>query len=216
MDNAAIARLLEQTADLLEVDGADRFRVGGYRRAAEAAQQTTTDLASIAGDQARLLAIPGIGKSMANAIQAIAKTGSMPLHEELLAKYGGADLLELLKLPSMGPKTIALSGPRRRSPASISSPTRLIPGGWLSCRAWDRSSSTKFARASMTIAAAPAGSGSIRLRTPPSALNSTCWRFSESRGHAGGLSAARPRDGRRSRHAGDRPGMRAGQHRSHG
>jgi DNA polymerase (family 10) len=37
MDNPAIARLLEQTADLLEVDGADRFRVGGYRRAAEAA-----------------------------------------------------------------------------------------------------------------------------------------------------------------------------------
>jgi DNA polymerase (family X) len=108
MDNAAIARLLEQTADLLEVDGADRFRVGGYRRAAEAAQQTTVDLMSVAQDQARLLAIPGIGKSMATAIQAIAQTGSMPLREELLAKYGGADLLELLKLPSMGPKTIAL------------------------------------------------------------------------------------------------------------
>lgn len=108
MDNAAIARLLEQTADLLEVDGADRFRVGGYRRAAEAAQQTTVDLVSISGDQARLLAIPGIGKSMAGAIQAIAQTGTMRLREELLAKYGGADLLELLKLPSMGPKTIAL------------------------------------------------------------------------------------------------------------
>jgi DNA polymerase (family 10) len=108
MDNAAIARLLEQTADLLEVDGADRFRVGGYRRAAEAAEQTTVDLMSVAGDPARLLAIPGIGKSMATAIQAIAQTGTMPLREELLAKYGGADLLELLKLPSMGPKTIAL------------------------------------------------------------------------------------------------------------
>jgi len=108
MDNAAIARLLEQTADLLEVDGADRFRVFGYRRAAEAAEQTTVDLMSVAGDPVRLLAIPGIGKSMATAIQAIAQTGTMPLREELLAKYGGADLLELLKLPSMGPKTIAL------------------------------------------------------------------------------------------------------------
>ena len=108
MDNATIARLLEQTADLLEVDGADRFRVGGYRRAAEAAEQTTVDLMSVAGDSARLLEIPGIGKSMASAIQAIAQTGTMPLREELLAKYGGADLLELLKLPSMGPKTIAL------------------------------------------------------------------------------------------------------------
>ncbi len=108
MDNATIARMLEQTADLLEVDGADRFRVGGYRRAAEAVDQTTVDLVAVAGDSARLLAIPGIGKSMATAIQAIVHTGTMPLREELLAKYGGADLLELLKLPSMGPKTIAL------------------------------------------------------------------------------------------------------------
>src|SRR5215471_16055464 len=108
MDNATIARLLEQTADLMEVDGADRFRVGGYRRAAEAVEQTTVDLASVAADSARLLAIPGIGKSMAVAIQAIVQTGTMPLRDELLAKYRGADLLELLKLPSMGPKTIAV------------------------------------------------------------------------------------------------------------
>ena len=108
MDNATMARLLEQTADLLEIDGADRFRVGGYRRAAEAVGQTTVDLMAVASDTARLLQIPGIGKSMATGIQAIAQTGTMPLREELLAKYGGADLLELLKLPSMGPKTIAL------------------------------------------------------------------------------------------------------------
>lgn len=108
MDNATIARVLHQTADLLEVDGADRFRVGGYRRAGEAVEQTTVDLMSVAGDTARLLAIPGIGKSMASAIQAIAQSGTMPLRDELITKYGGADLLELLKLPSMGPKTIAL------------------------------------------------------------------------------------------------------------
>jgi DNA polymerase (family 10) len=45
---------------------------------------------------------------MATAIQAIVQTETLPLREELLAKYGGADLLELLKLPNMGPKTIAL------------------------------------------------------------------------------------------------------------
>ncbi|HET6205765.1 MAG TPA: DNA polymerase/3'-5' exonuclease PolX [Terracidiphilus sp.] len=108
MDNAAIARILEQTADLLEIDGAERFRVFGYRGAAQAAEQTTVDLAEAAADPARLLAIQGIGKSMAVAIQAIVKTETMPLRDELLAKYGGADLLELLKLPGMGPKTIAL------------------------------------------------------------------------------------------------------------
>jgi len=108
MDNATIARLLEQTADLLEIDGAERFRVFGYRGAAAAVDQTTVDLMAVASDTTRLLQIQGIGKSMAAGIQAIVQTGTLPLREELLAKYGGADLLELLKLPGMGPKTIAL------------------------------------------------------------------------------------------------------------
>ncbi len=108
MDNATMARLLEQTADLLEIDGAERFRVLGYRRAAEAADQTIVDLMAASSDAERLLQIPGIGKSMATTLQAIAETGTMPLREQLLAKYGGPGLLELLKLPGMGPKTIAL------------------------------------------------------------------------------------------------------------
>jgi DNA polymerase (family 10) len=108
MDNPTIARLLEQTADLLEIDGAERFRVLGYRRAAEAAEQTTVDLAAASSDTERLLQIAGIGKSMATTLQTIVATGTMPLREQLLTKYGGPGLLELLKLPSMGPKTIAL------------------------------------------------------------------------------------------------------------
>jgi DNA polymerase (family 10) len=108
MDNATIALLLEQTADLLEIDGAERFRVFGYRGASAAVEQTTVDLMAVASDTARLLQIQGIGKSMAAGIQAIVQTGTLPLRDELLAKYGGADLLELLKLPGMGPKTISL------------------------------------------------------------------------------------------------------------
>jgi len=107
MDNPTIARLLAETADLLEIDGGDSFRIRSYRRAAEAAAQTTVDLTAAAPDTARLLEIPGIGKGMAANLQAIAETGTLPLREELLAKYG-AGLLELLKLPGMGPKTVAL------------------------------------------------------------------------------------------------------------
>ncbi len=107
MDNKTMARLLEETADLLEIDGADSFRIRSYRRAAEAAEQTTVDLTEAAGDTKRLLAIDGIGKGMAAHLQAIAATGSLPLRDELLAKYG-AGVLELLKLPGMGPKTVAL------------------------------------------------------------------------------------------------------------
>ena len=107
VDNRVIARLLGETADLMEIDGADSFRIRSYRRAAEAAEQTTVDLADAAKETARLLEIPGIGKSMAAHIQQIVATGSLGLRDELLKKYG-AGILELLKLPGMGPKTVAL------------------------------------------------------------------------------------------------------------
>src|ERR1017187_8583587 len=107
MDNPTMARLLADTADLLEIDGGDSFRIRSYRRAAEAAEQTTVNLVAAAEDIAQLLLIPGIGKSMAANIQAICATGTLPLRDELLAKYS-ADVLELLKLPGMGPKTVSL------------------------------------------------------------------------------------------------------------
>lgn len=102
-----MARLLEQTADLMEIDGADSFRIRSYRRAAEAVEQTTIDLVACCEDTPRLLEIPGIGKSMATNLQAIIRTGTLPLRDELIAKYGSG-ILELMKLPGMGPKTIAL------------------------------------------------------------------------------------------------------------
>ncbi len=130
MDNPTMARLLEQTADLLEIDAADRFRILSYRRAAEAVEQTTADLMAIANDSAALLAIPGIGKSMAANLQAIASTGTLPLREELLAKYGGSSLLELMKLPGMGPKTVALFWSAARI-SSIDQLAEAIEGGRL-------------------------------------------------------------------------------------
>jgi DNA polymerase (family 10) len=107
MDNATLARLLSETGDLLEISGGDTFRIRSYRRAAEAAEQSTIDLVAVASDLARLLAVPGIGKSMAANIQAAASTGSIPLRDELLQRYSPG-ILDLLKLPGMGPKTIAL------------------------------------------------------------------------------------------------------------
>jgi len=107
MDNAIIACLLKETADLMEIDGSDSFRVRSYRNAADAVEQTTVDLAAVSSDTAQLLAIQGIGKTMAANIQAIVTSGSLPLRDELLTKYG-TRLLELLKLPGMGPKTVAL------------------------------------------------------------------------------------------------------------
>ena len=107
MDNLTIARLLEETASLLEIDAADPFRIRSYHRAAEAIQQQTTQLETLVHDPKALLAIPGIGKGMAINIVDLVTTGTMPIRAELLAKYSPT-LLELLNLPGMGPKTVAL------------------------------------------------------------------------------------------------------------
>jgi DNA polymerase (family 10) len=108
MENIAIARLLEETAALLEIDAADAFRIRSYRRAAEAVEQQTTQLAAlVASDPKLLLAIPGIGKGMAANICQLVQTGEMDIRAELLAKYKPT-MLELLRLPGMGPKTVAL------------------------------------------------------------------------------------------------------------
>ena len=110
MDNITIARLLDETAALLEIDGQDPFRVRSYRRAAEAVEQQTTQLATLTepdADPKALLAISGIGKGMAQNIRDLVATGTMPLRAELLTRYRPT-MLELLRLPGMGPKTVAL------------------------------------------------------------------------------------------------------------
>lgn len=131
MDNSTMARLLAETADLMEIDGADSFRVRSYRRAAESVEQTTVDLVAIAADTARLLEIPGIGKSMAANLQAIVASGTLPLRDELLAKYGSG-LLQLLKLPGMGPKTISLLWDAAQI-SSIDQLAQAIDDGRLAC-----------------------------------------------------------------------------------
>jgi len=107
MDNVTIATMLDETASLLEISGGDPFRIRSYRRAAEAVEQQTQPLAGMVDEPKRLLEIPGIGKGMAANITALVKTGTMELREELLKTYKPT-MLDLLKLPGMGPKTVAL------------------------------------------------------------------------------------------------------------
>jgi DNA polymerase (family 10) len=106
MDNRTIAQLLGETADLLEIDNGDSFRIRSYRRAAEAVDSSTIQLSEIANDPKKLLEIPGIGKGMAANIREMEETGTLPLREQLLAKYRPG-MLQMMKLPGMGPKTVA-------------------------------------------------------------------------------------------------------------
>ena len=106
-DNKSVAGIFYETADLMEVRGDDPFRIRSYRRAAEAIEGLDQQLSQIYQDEKALLAIPGIGKSMAANIRDIFDDGKLKAHEELLQKYRPS-MLELLKIQGLGPKTIAL------------------------------------------------------------------------------------------------------------
>ena len=107
MDNKAIATLLYETADLLEIDGQDSFRVRSYRNAAEAIEALPQQIADLIAEPKKVLAIQGIGKGMLANLQMLFKDGRIEAHSELLKKYRPS-MLELLKIQGLGPKTIAL------------------------------------------------------------------------------------------------------------
>src|SRR5713101_3026648 len=107
MDNKAIAGILYETADLLEIDGQDSFRIRSYRNAAEAIEAQTQQIADLINEPKKVLAIAGIGKGMLVNMQEMFKDGKLSLHAELLKKYHPS-MLDLLKIQGLGPKTIAL------------------------------------------------------------------------------------------------------------
>lgn len=107
MENRQIAQIFFETADLLEIGAADSFRIRSYRRAGEAVESSTLAVGPLSLEPKKLLEIPGIGKGMAANILQMEQTGELALHRELLARYKPT-MLELLRLPGMGPKTVAL------------------------------------------------------------------------------------------------------------
>ncbi|HXM15820.1 MAG TPA: DNA polymerase/3'-5' exonuclease PolX, partial [Candidatus Eremiobacteraceae bacterium] len=107
MDNKAIANILYETADLLEIDGQDSFRIRSYRNAAQAIENLSQPIKELIGDPKQVLAIPGIGKGMLLNLQELFKDGKLSIQTGLLEKYHPS-MLQLLKIQGLGPKTIAL------------------------------------------------------------------------------------------------------------
>ena len=107
MENRDVARLLRETAHLLEIDGAIIGRYRSYERAAELIDALPERIESLVADPERLTALPGIGDRMAEHLQEIVKTGQYSLRTKLLKKYPST-ILDLLNLQSLGPKKVAL------------------------------------------------------------------------------------------------------------
>lgn len=107
MQNIEITHLFEELADLLEIQGANPFRVRAYRNAARMLGDLPDSVAEIVADPTRSLEdLPGIGKDLAEKIATILSTGTLPQLEELRAAVP-AGVVEMLKVPGLGPKKAA-------------------------------------------------------------------------------------------------------------
>jgi len=108
MENRAIARMLSETADLMEISAEDSFRIRSYRTAAAAIEGHPEQLSAMLKDPAKKLTeIPGIGKGIAAVVAEIEERGSFERRDEMLGKYP-ASLLELFNIQGLGPKSIRL------------------------------------------------------------------------------------------------------------
>jgi DNA polymerase (family 10) len=106
MENREVARILRETAQLLEIDGAIIGRYRSYEKVAELLYSMHERIEDLAKDEKKLKELPGIGDGMAAHIREILDTGDYSLREKLLKKYP-VTLLELLHLQSLGPKKVA-------------------------------------------------------------------------------------------------------------
>jgi DNA polymerase (family X) len=104
MDNLAVARVLAEIGDLLEIKGENPFKIRAYRNASETVAHETRRVASLT--PAERLSLPGIGKDIAAKIGELADTGAIGYHQDLLQQFPPT-ILDLLNLQGVGPKTVA-------------------------------------------------------------------------------------------------------------
>lgn len=106
MKNKELANLFEKMADILEFKGENTFKISAYRKASRIIGDLTQDIEEIT-EQGELKNLPGVGEGMAQKIEEYLKTGKISKFEEV--KKGVSDeLIAIMDIPGMGPKTLAL------------------------------------------------------------------------------------------------------------
>ncbi|MFQ5574169.1 MAG: DNA polymerase/3'-5' exonuclease PolX, partial [Terriglobia bacterium] len=102
MDNYAVAKILDEVGDLLEVQGEAPFRVRAYHKAADSIRGLGEDINKVS-DEARLETIQAIGKSLASHITELLETGKMEFFEDLKGSMP-PEAMGLLRVPGLGPR----------------------------------------------------------------------------------------------------------------
>jgi DNA polymerase (family X) len=104
MRNSEIAAAIRELGILYELDGADRFRVLAYKEAGRVVQESPVSIEALSRE-GRLTELPGIGKTMAQKIDTLIETGSIPSADKLKAKFP-ASLVEVTRVPGLGAKKV--------------------------------------------------------------------------------------------------------------
>ena len=136
MNNAQIADILGSVASLLELSGVERFKVVAYQRAARAIALHPKEMELALRDADDLRAIPGVGKSIAEKIEELVRSGRLAYFEDLKAQFPPG-VTELLHIPGVGPKT-ALKLVQELGLTSLDGLEAALEEGRLAGRAWPR------------------------------------------------------------------------------
>jgi DNA polymerase (family 10) len=107
MKNDTIAAQFDLLADLLEINGANPFRVRAYRSASRTISSAAESLADVVAQRGDLTAYAGIGKDLARQIEEIVTTGKHAGLEELRQQIP-AGVLDMLRIPGVGPRKVAV------------------------------------------------------------------------------------------------------------
>ncbi len=107
VDNRKIAKMFNEIADLLDIDGDNPFKVRAYRNAARTILGYPRQMADLVEEGFDLTSLRGIGKELAKKITEIVQTGKLAYLEKL-KKTHPSQLEELLKIPGLGPKRVRL------------------------------------------------------------------------------------------------------------
>jgi len=105
MTNADVARILARIATMLEIDGANPFRVRAYREGARVVESQGEPVAILAEQEGALEELPGIGRDLAAKIRDIVRTGTTQVYEEMKARIPD-EVAALTELQGLGPKRV--------------------------------------------------------------------------------------------------------------
>jgi DNA polymerase (family 10) len=106
MKNLELAQMFRNIANILEIKGGNVFRIRAYERAAQNIESLSQDIEEFVKEE-RLLEIPGIGRDLSERVREFIKTGKIKIYQDLKLSIP-AGLLDLLNIPSVGPKTAKL------------------------------------------------------------------------------------------------------------